>query len=91
MALQQGKCLRVTYKGYSRLVEVHAVGETKAGSGIMRVYQVDGGSESGQPVGFKLMTLSEVDSASVSDRASEAPRPGYKKGDSAMLHITCQL
>ena len=50
-ALQSGMCLELQYDGYSRLVEVHAVGESKKGNICMRVFQVDGGSVSGETTG----------------------------------------
>jgi hypothetical protein len=90
-ALGKKKCLQLSYDGFSRLVEVHAVGVTKEGNGIMRVFQVAGGSNGGQPVGWKLLRLDEAFSASISNEPSQAPRPGYARGDKAMLHITCQI
>jgi hypothetical protein len=39
-ALRQRKRLELRYDGYTRVVEVHAVGSTKDGNDIMRVWQV---------------------------------------------------
>jgi len=44
--MQSGMCLKLQYDGYSRLVEVHAVGKTTKGNVAMRVFQVGGGSVS---------------------------------------------
>lgn len=91
-ALQAKKCLRLRYHGYQRIVEVHAVGSsTKDGGAIMRVWQVRGGSESGEYQGWKLLRLEEAIGGEIIDEPSHAPRQGYKRGDSAMSSVTCQL
>lgn len=90
-ALQEGKCLEVRYDGYSRVVEVHAAGYTKEGNEIIRVWQVRGGSVSGERTGWKLMRLDEARSAHVIDEPSQAPRSGYKRDDTAMERIRCQV
>jgi hypothetical protein len=90
-ALQSGQVLEIRYDGYSRSVEVHAVGLTKEGNAVMRVWQVSGGSASNEPVGWKLLRLDEATGAIVTQQRSLAPRPGYKRGDTVMRQITCQL
>jgi hypothetical protein len=91
-ALAAGKCLEFSYESYSRVVEVHAVGRSSEGSWLMRVWQVRGKSVHGERVGWKLMRLDEGFSAHILDEKSMAPRPGYKRGDSAMAGgIMCQI
>ncbi|NIA70345.1 hypothetical protein HBA54_17195 [Pelagibius litoralis] len=90
-ALRAGKCLELRYDGFSRTVEVHAVGFTKDSNAIMRVWQVAGGSHSGERTGWKIMRLDETFSAHLTEEASHAPRHGYKRGDKAMESIRCQL
>lgn len=85
------KCLEVRYDGFTRIVEVHAVGYTKEGNVIARVWQVRGGSNSNERVGWKLLRLDEAFSAHMIDEKSEAPRRGYKRGDVAMSRIACQV
>ena len=90
-ALQNGRVLELQYDGYFRGVEVHAVGVTKDGNSIMRVYQVSGGSVSNEPIGWKLLRLDEATGAAVTKVKSFAPRAGYNRQDKAMAQITCQL
>ena len=90
-ALRRKRLLELSYDGYSRAVEVHAVGWSKDGCAIMRAWQVRGGSASGERSGWKLMRLDEASASRVLDEASEAPRRGYKRGDAAMSRIACEL
>lgn len=86
-ALNEGRCLEIIYDGGSRTVEVHAVGYTKDGNAVMRVWQVDGASSSGQRSGWKLMRFDNAGPMGVSNESSQAPRQGYKRGDSVMERI----
>ncbi|MQB08538.1 hypothetical protein FCH38_04850 [Agrobacterium tumefaciens] len=90
-ALRSAKCLELRYDGYVRVVEVHAVGITDEGNGIMLVWQVRGGSNSGERQGWKLMRLDETFSIHLIEEKSSAPRAGYKRGDKAMASIRCQI
>jgi hypothetical protein len=90
-ALQSGCGLRLQYDGYTRDVEVHAVGITKEQHAVMRVWQVGGGSVSHEPVGWKLLRLDEASGALVTKQRSLAPRNGYKRNDKVMSRIQCQL
>ena len=90
-ALREKKILDLRYDGYSRCVEVHAVGYAKTGAALMRAWQVRGGSSSGERTGWKLMRLDEALGAAISDESSSAPRPGYRRGDPAMMRIICEI
>lgn len=90
-ALAQGKCLQLTYDRFSRVVEVHCVGRSAEGHDLMRVWQVRGGSKSGENVGWKLLHLDEALGAVVIDEDSQAPRPGYNRNDTAMTTQFCRL
>lgn len=90
-ALSSGKCLLISYSGYTRVVEVHACGETAHGHAVMRVWQVEGGSQHNEPIGWKMLRLDETTGLSLLDRPSSAPRPGYRPNDSAMQRIYCQI
>ena len=85
-AVTKGLCLEVRYDGYVRVVEVHACGYTHEGHAIMRVWQVRGGSVSGERSGWKLLRLDEARTLSVLVEASQAPRQGYRRGDKDKPH-----
>lgn len=90
-ALTRQRCLEVRYDGYVRVVEVHACGFTRQGNAVMRVWQVRGGSASGERAGWKLLRLDEARALSVLEEASEAPRRGYRRGDADMSRIVAQV
>jgi hypothetical protein len=83
-AIDAGKCLAIRYGGFDRTVEVHAVGRSKNGHWLMRIWQVAGRSRSGAMPPWRLMRLDETSNAVITDVVSDAPRPGYKKSDEAM-------
>ncbi len=91
-ALVSGRRLKLQYDGYSRVVEVHAVGYSRGNDRIMRVWQVRGGNVQNEPIGWKLLRFDDAFSAHILEEKSGAPRPGYKRGDKAMSGgIKCQL
>jgi|SRR5882757_8973180 hypothetical protein len=90
-ALRSGHVLELQYDGFSRCVEVHAVGFTKDDHPIMRVWQISGGRVSNEPIGWKLLRLDEAAGARVTNQRSFAPRPNYMAGDRVMKTISCQL
>jgi hypothetical protein len=90
-ALQSGRCLELRYDGFNRLVEVHAVGVSTADNPCMSVYQVEGGSVSGERMGFKTMTFDKAFTAYVSDTPSAAPRPGFVRNAKGMKVIYAQV
>ena len=89
-ALRKAKVLNLRYDGFSRRLEVHAVGYTKAGYPVMRAWQIDGGSKT-ERIGWKLMRLDEAAGAEITQDPSSAPRRWYKRGDPAIDRILCEL
>jgi len=84
-AINLRKCVNLHYDGHNRTVEVHAVGvNANTSNTLLRCFQVTGGSNSGQPVAWKLMVVGKISSYSISDLDSNAPRPQYNANDEAM-------
>jgi hypothetical protein len=90
-AMEMGNCLELCYDGFTRVVEVHAVGTKKGGTEAMRVWQVRGVSCSDEPTGFKLLNLDEPMQARMIEEKSCAPRFGYQQRDKALTVIYCKL
>jgi len=89
-AIHNKQVLELRYHGYSRVVEPHAHGRDKSGDEVLRCYQVSGGSESGERIGWKLLKVRDAFSLHVIE-AEFAPRPEYRRNDKAMEYMFCQL
>ncbi len=90
-AIAEMRLLSFTYDGYPRVVEPHAYGTSLAGNDVLRCYQIKGGSESGKPVDWKLMTTKDIIGLTTLDESFFGPRPGYRRGDKGMTRIYCEL
>lgn len=89
-AIRERKLLELRYSGFSRIVEPHAYGRDKDGDEIVRCFQISGGSESGERVGWKLLKAREIFSMVIIETKFRA-RPEYKRGDKAMTYVFEQL
>jgi len=89
-AIQERRLVTFSYDGYRRTVEPHAYGVDRKGHRALRAYQVGGGSESGEHVGWKLFHADEMQGLSVLPETFPGPRPGYKRADQAFSHIQTQ-
>lgn len=89
-AIRTKQLLSFTYDGLPRLVEPHAVGLSTAGNQVMRCFQV-GGSHKKAGHDWDLVRLEKIVSLAVTGEHFAGPRPGYKRGDSAMSTIHAEL
>jgi len=90
-AITNKRLLKFYYDGYNRIVEPHTAGIDKKGHEALRAYQVSGGSESGEYVGWKLFHVDEMQNITVMQDQFDGPRQKYKRNDSGFSHIRCQL
>lgn len=90
-AIRDQKRVLVDYNGHRRLLEPHAVGRCKNGNVLLRAWQESGGSNSGRPSGWKLITVGRLQIAETDEGTFAAPRPQYKRGDRAMREIFQEL
>jgi hypothetical protein len=89
-SIAENRILELRYHGYSRIVEPHAYGRDKDGDEILRCFQISGGSESGERVGWKLLKVREVFSLDLK-RDTFVTRYEYRRNDKAMEYIFSQL
>jgi len=85
-AIRQRRRMRFMYSGKERLVEPQCYGIGTKGTELLRVHQLRGGSQP-EP----LFDVSKISHLVVLDDVFDKPGPNYKKNDSAMKQIFCQL
>lgn len=90
-AINARMMLEIRYGGGSRMIEPHAYGVHKStGNNILRCYQVDGYSSSGKSSDWKMFIVPMMSDIKIIPVPFVA-RAGYKKGDSAMGTIFCEI
>lgn len=90
-AINKRRVLNLSYHGFPRTVEPHAYGRSKAGREVLRCWQTGGGSRSGEPTGWKLMSVADMRGISDTGQGFDTPRSGYRRNDSQMTSIYAQL
>ena len=90
-AIQEKKVISFYYDGGVRLAEPHCHGVSKDGNDLLRAFQVGGHSESGNPVGWKLLRLDELSGLQITSQTFSGPRPLYNPADKAMARVYCCL
>jgi hypothetical protein len=86
-ALERRCVFTFDYDDKPRVVEPHALGLNKKGEMVVRGFQTNC-----EPPAWKMFVLEKAQTISIhDDMDSQAPRPGYKAGDKAMVEILAQL
>ena len=85
-AIREKRRLRFTYNGKARLAEPQCYGVGTRGTELLRIHQLQGGSQR-EP----LFDVSKMRDLIALDEHFLKPGPNYKKNDSAMVTIFCQL
>ena len=85
-AIRGRRRIRFSYHGRPRLVEPQCHGHNAKHNELLRGYQLEGG-EAPEP----LYRVDEIRELVVLDETFDRPGPHYRKNDSAMTVIYCQL
>ena len=83
-AVLERQVMRINYAPGWRTVEPHTIGYGSEGQILLRAYQTEGASASGEPVNWKLFRLDQLDSVEQANMTFLEARPGYRRGDSVM-------
>jgi hypothetical protein len=91
-AINKKFILEIEYPPCRRIIEPHALGYGADGQILLRAFQISGVSASGEHVNWKLFRLDKLQDDTPTGGTFDAPRPGYKRNDSAMKNgIIAQL
>ncbi|MDT9600281.1 hypothetical protein [Sphingosinicella rhizophila] len=90
MALEKGCCLELYYDGWSRVVEVYAVGLDSEGREVIQAWQPQADINGPGRPGWKLLYLDETRKVAVSGYFAEAPRPDYVR-DPAIVKVLREI
>lgn len=83
-AIRRKAVLQIVYSPGVRLVEPHAYGWSADGNELLRAYQTEGASASGEHEWWKLFRIDRAESIELVGVTFDGPRSQYKRGDSAM-------
>lgn len=83
-AIRNKRRLSLDYRPGQRTVEPHVLGYSSEGNILLRAYQTEGASASGEHENWKLFRIDRADTLSDSGEEFDGPRPGYNPDDSAM-------
>lgn len=90
-AIATRRLLVFDYHGHSRVVEPHIHGVDRHGHDALAGYQVDGGSESGEPVGWKLFHVADIHGLQILPARFHRPRQGYNPDDATFSSVHARL
>jgi hypothetical protein len=74
--IRRQRSIRLRYAGYLRLVEPHAIGVTAGGHRALLAWQVEGGSRSDPPTGWRTFVITEIGEVALTVRGF-TPQPTY--------------
>ena len=90
-AIAQRKVIKFFYDGGERVVEPFCYGRNSKGNDVLRAFQIGGASSSGEPFGWKLYIVNDMDFISISANTFNSIRPHYNPNDKGMVEIYCAV
>ena len=83
-AIEGRQVLEIDYSPGKRYIEPHALGYSADGNLLLRAFQTEGASASGEHRNWKLLRVDRAKSIRPAGTGFQDARPGYRRGDSAM-------
>ena len=90
-AIQTKRIIAFNYDGGLRKIEPYCHGVTKKGNEVLRAFQISGYSSSGNPIGWKLFSVSKISNLKILDEIFQSKRRDYNPNDPAMSRIFCRI
>lgn len=88
--IQRRRVIRLRYGGFLRLVEPHAIGLTTGGHRALLAWQIEGGSRSDPPNGWRTFLLAEISEAALTV-AGFTRRASYSRDESTLHAIELEI
>lgn len=88
-AIKNKQVLEFYYDGGIRVVEPFCYGISTAGNEVLRGFQIEGYSNSGNSFGWKLFKIDEMTSIRNKNMNFSGQRPYYNPNDKSMTEIFC--
>ncbi len=85
------KRLQFKYEFDTKIVEPHTLGMDKEEDEVLLAYQIAGGSQNGELPGWELFELDKIQDIKIIAETFSTVRPGFRRGDSRMIEIYCEL
>ncbi|MBI2511900.1 MAG: twin-arginine translocation signal domain-containing protein [Opitutae bacterium] len=89
-AIRRQRVLRLRYGGHLRFVEPHALGISAGGHRALLAWQIEGGSRSEPPSGWRTFLLAETGEVSLTVRGF-SPRPSYQRDKAGLRDIELEV
>lgn len=83
-AIKDRERLSFNYPPGARTIEPHALGWSSDGHVLLRAFQTEGASSSGEHENWKLFRLDRAGATTANGENFPGPRAGYKRNDKAM-------
>jgi hypothetical protein len=90
-AILEKKVIHFYYDGGYRFAEPHCYGVSKDGNELLIAYQIDGHSESNNPVPWRMFRLDKLSNLSSTEDSFDSPRPEYNPNTKVMASIYASL
>lgn len=76
-AIREQRVLSFVYKGHSRVVEPHAYGVSATGDAVLHAFQIEGGSASKPPPGWRTFNVTLIENMTSMDARFVEPRADF--------------
>lgn len=90
-AIQGRNLIEFYYKNLHRIVEPFTVGVNTRHNDVLSAYQVRGESEKDDIPCWRLFKIDDISSLRILDERFNGNRFDYRKGDSRMIRIYCEI
>lgn len=88
--IRRQRSIRLRYAGHMRLVEPHAIGVSAGGHRALLAWQVEGGSRSDPPTGWRTFLLSQISEVALTVRGF-TPQPTYHPEKASLRTIELEV